>query len=240
MKYGWRARIGHIRPAASIEGGEEWRLVVPEGVAFIEARTLLPSVTEDGLRVMMEEVVRATREVACAKPDVVIQCGAPGTFLRGVEYERDLIAKMEEAAGVPATTMMTAMMDGLRAFQARRIAVGTIYTDEMNLRMKEYMEGLGFEVVALAGLQTVKSGEVMSHEPDVAYRLGREVAAKAEDADAVLISCGGLRTFEIIDTLEADTDLPVVTSNQAALWSTLRMAGIPEQIAGVGRLLQMA
>ena len=50
MIIGWRARIGQIRPASAIEGAEEWRRVAPEGVAFIDARTIVEEVTDKGLQ----------------------------------------------------------------------------------------------------------------------------------------------------------------------------------------------
>ncbi len=74
--------------------------------------------------------------------------------------------------------------------------------------------------------------------PDETYRLAREVASAAPDADGIFISCGNLRSFEAIERLETDTGLPVVTSNQAGLWQTLRMAGIDEQLPNLGRLLR--
>ncbi len=103
MIFGWRARIGQIRPATAIEGAEEWRQVAPEGVAFIDARTRVMEVTEKGLEGMMAQVLEAARQVADAKPDVIVQCGAPGIFLRGYGHDRVVIQQMEEATGVKAT-----------------------------------------------------------------------------------------------------------------------------------------
>ena len=56
MRYGWRARIGQIRPTTTIESSEEWRRVAPEGVAFIDARTLVRRVNTEGLAEMRGQV----------------------------------------------------------------------------------------------------------------------------------------------------------------------------------------
>ena len=45
--FGWRARIGQIRPASAIEGSEEWRRVAPEGVAFVDGRTIVEAFVSD-------------------------------------------------------------------------------------------------------------------------------------------------------------------------------------------------
>ncbi len=64
------------------------------------------------------------------------------------------------------------------------------------------------------------------------------VVRAAPDADAILISCGNLRSFEVIESLETDTGLPVVTCNQAGLWQALRLIGIRSPLPWIGRLLR--
>ena len=74
--------------------------------------------------------------------------------------------------------------------------------------------------------------------PAAAYTLTQEVARKVKDADGILICSGALRTFEVIDLLERDLGLPVVTSNQAGLWAGLRLGKVREPVHGFGRLLE--
>ena len=57
------------------------------------------------------------------------------------------------------------------------------------------------------------------------------------DADAIFISCGALRSIEIIDELEQLAGKPVITSNQAMAWDVMRLAGIEDRVSGYGRLL---
>jgi maleate cis-trans isomerase len=42
----------------------------------------------------------------------------------------------------------------------------------------------------------------------------------------------------MIEALEADLGIPVVTSNQASLWAALRAAGIQARLEGYGRLMR--
>ncbi|MDN2565078.1 aspartate/glutamate racemase family protein [Aquibium sp. A9E412] len=229
-----------MRPATAIEGAEEWRSVAPTGVAFADARTIVPRVDEAGLKVMMGQVLEAARQLATAKVDLIVQCGAPGTFLRGAGHDEEVVAEIEKETGIPAITMMAAMMDGLKALGARKVAVGTIYTDEVNAQMTRYMEAQGFEVVAMGGLQITDPFEASVHDADSAYRLGRDVFRQAGSADAILISCGTYRTFPVIPYLEMDTGVPVVTSNQATLWRALRYLGLRDVIPDLGKLWTVA
>jgi maleate cis-trans isomerase len=67
-----------------------------------------------------------------------------------------------------------------------------------------------------------------------------EFAARAcrSDADALLCSCTAWRSVEAAEEIERRTGKPVVTSNQASIWMTLRRLGHTAPIAGFGRLLR--
>jgi len=240
MMMGWRARIGQMRPATAIEGAEEWRSVAPVGVAFADARTIVPRVDDDGLQVMMGQVLEAARQLATAKVDLIVQCGAPGTFLQGVGADEKVCAEIEKTTGIPAITMMAAQMDALKALGAKTVAVGTIYSDEVNAKMGRYMEAKGFKVKSMLGLQITDPFDASVHDADSAYRLGKRALKEAGDADAILISCGTYRTFEILPYLEMDTGVPVVSSNQATLWRALRALNLPDVIPNLGKLWTVA
>jgi maleate isomerase len=100
------------------------------------------------------------------------------------------------------------------------------------------MESIGFKVVYEKGLGISETIEIAKISPMEVYRLGREALTKAPQADLLFISCGNLRTIEILSALEKDTGKPVISSNQALLWSALRMVGVNESIYGFGSLLE--
>jgi maleate cis-trans isomerase len=72
-------------------------------------------------------------------------------------------------------------------------------------------------------------------EPEQTYKFAHDVFAEAKDADGYLISCGNLRSLETIVPLERDFGKPVITSNQAGLWQTLRLAGVKADQAALTR-----
>ena len=59
------------------------------------------------------------------------------------------------------------------------------------------------------------------------------------DADAIFLSCGGIRALEVVEDIEGLTNKPVITSNQAQMWSCLRRAGILDSIDRFGRVFHM-
>jgi len=235
--YGWRARIGRISPSPETVGAAEWGRSMPEGVCFIETRTLIQDVTVPGLSEMVKQVERAARELASAEVDLILQAGTAAAFFRGIGYDAELIQRITEATGVQATTTLTAVMDALRTLGIQRLAVATSYLPEIDAKLVEVLHESGVKVSGVRGMGLRRSIDMGKVFPEATYRLAREVLETAPDADGILISCGNLRTFEIIGTLEADVGLPVVTSNQAGLWQALRTLGIKDKLPGLGRLL---
>ena len=57
-------------------------------------------------------------------------------------------------------------------------------------------------------------------------------------ADCLFISCSGLNVLDLIDLLETDLNMPVVTSNQASLWACLRHSGVGTRIPQLGELFR--
>lgn len=124
--------------------------------------------------------------------------------------------KIEEEVNIETFTTSTAVLEALDVLDAQSLLIVTPYSDEINQKEKEFLEGNGFEVLDIKGLNLTDNLEIGKLEPYVVYRLAK--AMFAGDADAIFISCTNLRTFEIIEKLERDLGVPVITSNQATLW----------------------
>ena len=236
--YGWRAKIGRISPSPETVGAEEWRRSMPQGVCLVETRTLIHDVTVSGLAQMIQQVERAAEELASAEVDIILQAGTAAAFFAGLGHDEDLIRRITSATGIRATTTLTAVVMALRRLGARRLAVATSYLPEIDRRLADVLAGSGFEVRAIQGMGLKRSIDMGKVFPEATYQLARAVVRAAPDAEAILISCGNLRSFEIIDALETDTGLPVVTSNQAGLWQALRLVGIGDPLPSLGRLLR--
>jgi maleate cis-trans isomerase len=235
--YGWRARLGRINPSPETVGDEEWRRLCPAGVTVVSTRMFIERVDRDGLTAMVDNVGRAAKELATARPDVILMAGTAGAFNGGPGFDQELIRRMEEFAPVPATTTMSAVLAALDALHIRKLAVATSYIQPVDDSLAQALAAAGLEVVAIRGMGILKSIDMGDVPPDETYRFARDVLAEADGADGCLISCGNLRSLEAIGPLESDFGLPVVTSNQAGLWQALRMSGIATQgVAGGGRL----
>ncbi|MGI9508133.1 MAG: maleate cis-trans isomerase family protein [Geminicoccaceae bacterium] len=106
---------------------------------------------------------------------------------------------------------------------------------EVNVREKRYLERAGFDVLNIQRLNLERDSDMVRVTPDFI----REFALSLDqsDADAIFISCGALRTLDVVGNIEEHVGKPVVASNQAMIWDTLRLAGVEDHFDGYGRLL---
>jgi Arylmalonate decarboxylase len=105
-------------------------------------------------------------------------------------------------------------------------ALNQVCNAEVYVKHEKVLHAVGL------GLDTdLKIGRVSLED---VYHLARQ--ADRPDAEAIFISCTGLRTIGILDRLEHDLGKPVVSANQASFWDCLRLAGVPDRIAGYGQL----
>jgi hypothetical protein len=58
--------------------------------------------------------------------------------------------------------------------------------------------------------------------------------------EAVFIPCTAVRTLEAIEPLEQRIGKPVITAIQATMWAVQRLAGVAADVAGGGRLFEVA
>ncbi len=131
--------------------------------------------------------------------------------------------------------MISGVIRALNAVGAQRIVVATPYLDEVNRREVDYLEQSGFEVISLCGLNLEKDSDMVRVAPD--YIAEFALAQDRVDADAIFVSCGALRTLDVIGEIEQRAGKPAICSNQAMIWDCLRLAGIDDRFDGYGRLL---
>ncbi len=233
-----RAQIGFVCVAnADLTEADMFRMR-PAGVGVHFTRVPMPrDCTVDGLAAMEAGLETAVATLMPARSDLDVICYncTSGSFVIG---EDRIVAKIDAARpGVAATTLLTGVVEALTAVGARRLAIGTAYTDDINALEKAYFTELGFDVVRLRGMGLMTDMEM--NRVSTASLAEFALALDGPDIDAIFISCGALRAVDIIEDVEAATGKPVITSNQASLWHCLRLAGIDDRIAGYGRLLAL-
>src|SRR5262244_2982274 len=229
--------IGLVVPFAEDKVPAEGLVMYPE-VTFVPRGVGVRALTPEGYDPAMLAILPAAEHLARRGVDAIMVIGTSLTFYQGAAAHRRLLAQLRAATGLPVSTMSAAVVDGLRALGAKRIAVATAYDGEVNRRLKDFLTDEGFAVRAIDGFGiTDFGGPGRMSERDI-LELGGRVCEEARDAEALLISCGGLRTLGVAAPFEAHHGIPVVASTQAAFWAALRLVGASGRLAGFGRLLE--
>lgn len=232
----WRGKIGFVLIPNEQTIEDEVTRIVPSGVGVYFSRATMPhEISTESLAQLGDSLAEtAGRILPDDKLDVIAFACTSGSVAVG---EERAIAELEKGApGAKATTLVTGVKHALRRFGAKRIVVGTPYADELNGKVAGYLRGAGFEILDFQGLNLNYDREMIRVAPD--YLMEFALAIDRHDAEALLISCGALRSVEIVDELERKLGKPVVVSNQAMIWECLRLAGVDDRIEGYGRLLR--
>ena len=235
-RYGWRARLGMLLPSVNTAAESQFNAMLPDGVSLHTTRLKLNGGSEQQLLAMADKLEEGADLLADAGCDLILfHCTAVTTF--NEEMDRTLPKRITDATGVPATATSRALIAAFQALDARRIVMVTPYGPATNAREVAFLENHQVRVLADVGLDVKPAAKMVAVEPGDWYRLVR--ANAREDAEAYFISCTAVRSLEVIADLERDLGKPVVTSNQAAAWHSLRKLGIKDEIAGYGRLLTL-
>ena len=232
-----RKRIGLIVPVAGDKVPVECAQMYPD-IDFVAKSLGLQTMTAEGFNAVVDKIGDVAKDLAARDIDAITLIGTSLSFYRGAAFNDELVAMIADITGLPCTSMSTAILQGLRAVGGKRLAVATAYIDDINIRLRTLLEGAGFEVLSLKGLSISTSGIAWKVSDGELIDLGAEVVRLAPQADALLVSCGGLRTLDVTVPLENATHLPVVSSMPAALWAGVQLVGHDGRAPGFGRLLE--
>ena len=166
------------------------------------------------------------------KPNVISYSCTSGSIVIGEEKVMNEIKK-----GAPYSipmTLVTGVVDALKELKIKKLVVGTPYLDEINVMESKFLEAKGFEVLDIQGLNLETGVSFGRVTPEYWKKFALEI--DSPKAEAIFLSCGGIRSLEVIEEIEQISQKPVITSNQAQMWSCLRRAGIKDEIKGFGKI----
>lgn len=233
---GHRGRIGVVVPANnSVLEPELWSRL-PPGVALYATRVLARGdLTPDLVHRMEAQVDRATDELTATGVDVLVYADMVTTFIMPEGWNEAKTAAITARAGVPCISAWTALAAALEALAVRRFALGTPYPRPIHALARPFFERRGLGVTDDATLDVLATAEV----PRVPADRVRALVAGLDrrGADATVLLATDLPTFGVIETLEAETARPVLTSNQTLLWRALRQCDVADRLPALGVLL---
>lgn len=230
-------KLGLIFPPAGRGVPEEGLAMYGDTIEFLVEGLGLETMTPDGYDAVIGRIGPTAQKLVERGAEAIMLMGTSLSFYKGEAFNQTLTQTMHDAAGVPVATMSTAIIDGLKAVGATRVVAATAYNDEVNSRLRAFLSEHGFEVLTVRGLGIEAVEDIFSVTQPQLIDFGAEVYGSATGADAILVSCGGLRTLEILEPLESRCHVPAVSSTPHALFKGAKLLGLSGRVRGYGQLL---
>ncbi len=248
---GWsfRARLGLLVPHAAIGAESELQaMAASAGDISIHATRVPLGVMRAGG--VMDPTIALEPVRAFADPPLVddaagLLAAAPlhaigfgftsSSYVRGAADDEDLRQRLEaRTRGIPVAITSVSAVLALRALDAHRIALvdPPWFSPELTALGVDYFRGAGFDIAHAA--PAALPSEQLSINPGQLFEWARDHVPP--EADAVYIGGNGLRAVGVIQALEEDLQIPVLTANQTLFWHLLHLAGTRVPITGYGRL----
>lgn len=214
----------------------DFRSFLPsDGVAVYHSRIPFePKVTSETLARMEHELAKSVALFPETAPFDVIGYGCTSaSAVIGEERIAEHVNEVYPKAKV--TNPLSATKAALNALDAKHIALVTPYVPEVSEKMRERFQESGIKTETLASFEQIEDAVVARITPDSIFQAVTATATE-RDVDAVFIACTSLRTATVISRAEDALGIPVLSSNQAMAWHMIRLAGLSDAPAPLGRL----
>ena len=238
-----KIRIGSIVPALNVTAEDEFiRLSQtytnqhePVGVHFARSAVDGTKPLAEQFQGMVDEAPSDARSLAVAGVSVIAFACTSASIFKGPGFDRTISEAIYDATGIPAVSTASAVLEGLEAVGAKRVAVATPYLQWICDAEREFLEAGGMEVTSIAGMDRKGGKDIHGISSNEILELVDTVMD--DSADALFVSCTDLPSLELIGQLEEKYHKPVLTSNQVTFWSCAKISGLAP-INGYGTLLR--
>jgi maleate isomerase len=238
IPYGDSARLGLLLPSGNVIAEAELRAMLPDDIGMHVTRLPLRGSSEAELLGMIANLEPAARLLGDARVDAIgFHCTAVSTFAPHLAGE--ISARITAATGIPAFSTADAILAALRGLNAHRLLLVTPYIEPVHQREIGFLRANGF-VVSGGGWMGIDTNAEMGRLTPAAIAEQVRAAAACVHAEACFISCTAIRSAGLVEQLEAELGIPVITSNQAMAWYAPHRIGAPAAVTGYGRLFALA
>jgi maleate isomerase len=241
-------RIGQIVPSsnttmeteipAMLRGREG---IAPERFSFHSSRMRMKHVTRDELAKMDADSDRCALELSDARVDVLGYACLVAIMSMGRGYHRESERRLhgrtvDNGNPAPVVTSAGALIQGLAALGAKKVAVLTPYMKPLTAMVVDYIEHEGFEVLDALSLEISDNLQVGAQDPRAPIEISKRL--NTANCDAVVLSaCVQMPSLPSIQPVEDRIGLPVVSAAVCTTHQMLKTLGLPTMVPNAGALL---
>lgn len=239
-------RVGLIVPSSNITVETEIpRLLARHADAefsFHASRMRMHTVSPSELRAMNAQRERCVVELGDAGVDVLLYACLVAVMVGGPNAHRDVESAISEqlvtgGVDVAVTSSAGALVEGLDAIGAGRIALVTPYTKPLAEQVVGYLESEKFEVADWRALEVADNAEVGRIPGARVLAAARELDLTGVDA-LVISACVQMPSLDLVQRAEDEFGVPVLSAATAGAHAILRNLGLRPALPDAGSLLQ--
>jgi maleate isomerase len=214
---------------------------------FKSLENMLPPdvrVTNEGLGLLQNsysDLEGKTDEIAARAAAFVKRNQVHGLLVTGgfvTLFNPGLEATVAAAVKIPVTSAVPSVITALKALSATKVMLVTPFTADMNAHIEKHLNNLGFTVFpGPAYDKDRKPGAGVEISPDELFQKVEASYAEHPETQAIYFQGATLDPLPVIQRLEDNLGVPVVSSNTAMIWNILSKLGAKFSIKGYGKLL---
>lgn len=233
---GHRAALGLIVLQSDETLEHDFRHLIPDaGVALYVSRIpSAPEVSRDSLARMESQMTASAALLpGPVRFDAVGYGCTSGTSVIGAGRVADLIKAGCRTTAV--TEPVSALVAACRALGLRRLALLSPYVAAVSEGLRGALAQNGIATPVFGSFNEPEETRVARIDVESIRAAALSLAA-AGGVDGIFLSCTNLRTREAIPLIEAQSGLPVLSSNQVLAWHLLRLSGVSDSPRNAGCL----
>ena len=241
-------KIGQIVPSSNLTMEREIpaifrarEQVSPERFSFHSSRMRMKKVTKEELEAMDADSDRCALELSDAKVDVLGYACLVAIMSMGHGYHRVSQARLRERmrendGDAPVVTSAGALVEGLDALGAKKIAVIAPYMQPLTKMVVDYIENEGVTVQDYIALEIPDNLAVGARDPLALLDIYPRLDTKGVDA-VVLSACVQMPSLAAIQQVEDRLGVPVTSAAVCTSWKMMKEHGIDTRVPDCGTLL---
>lgn len=234
----WRGVVGVIKPGRGSASLLDMIRLLPEGIGVIPLHNEVETGKLQEFYDIMPNYERMVGELAEQEVDLIHPEGTPSFMLQGWDGEARLIAKWEKKYGIPMFTSGQTHVHAARALKAKNLVHVRYSTwDEGDRTTQGYFRDAGVPIKVTARLDVGWDAKGGLSGEQIYGHIKTAFLKNHRGAGGIYIQGSGWQTLHIIDMLEQDLGVPVISPVPARVWEIQKRLHVRQPIAGCGRLL---
>jgi maleate isomerase len=242
-------RIGQIVPSSNVTMETEIPALFRTREAYYDdrftfhsSRMRMKQVTKEELAAMDRDSDRCALELSDASVDVMGYACLVAIMSMGLGYHRESQERLhqvtvESGQPCPVVSSAGALVEGLAALRAQRIALITPYRKPLTDLVCQYLESEGFEVLDAISLEIPDNLEVARQDPMAPVDLVDRLNLSNVDT-LVASACVQMPSLPAVAHLQAKTGVPTLSASVATSYRMIRELQLDTQIPGFGALFE--